>query len=576
MTESAGGAGRRSHSEEVADLLLILDTAKINNLSPSEALSDLLIHADQHHLTVSRSFLIHLLKTNYTNGHEPDLMQTQTHVTFNRDHPLDDLSDVTDLTLALILAQDCSMRVKYCPQIPTWYFDWGGRWVKDESGQIDREALHMAQVRQQQIRLRTGHVFGEMQDNKDAAAVKRLESELKRLHRAETVLGSNAKVVSIVQTARTLPAFVRDFDQWDTNPWLLNFKNCTYNLLTHDHTLHCRENFITKQCPINFDPEARGYYWDAFLRRVLPGEQIREFMQRWLGYCLTGSVANESFVLLYGTGQNGKSVLLNAIAAALGDYARSVDLTLFMANQKDNPAYHLAMLPGVRFVYAIEVQSSEEQINAGLIKKVASRDPIQARPIYGKPIEFDPECKITLAMNHLPPVNDQTKGMWRRINMIPMTTQIPDSERDETLIDKLTMFELPVIMNWLLEGLKRYQMLGLSRPEAVQQATMDYQIESDPLYDMIRMYFDVNTDDPEYTVVAHEAYEVYLAHCHYHGVPQREIQSEAWFGRRMKERYKWNRTAEGVLYLGVRLRRPAAETVEHYESQIRARNIFRN
>lgn len=574
MTELAGGARRRSHTEEVADLLLILDTAKINNLSPPDTLQELYIHADQHNLSLSRSFLINLLKSHYTNGHDIAFLQTQVQGTFDDSDPFDDLADVSDKTMALLLARHCAARVKYCPQIPTWYFDWGGRWVKDETGQIDREALFVMQSRQQRIDMETRIHLDNLQDNENKDDVKREKAALGRLRGARPVLGSKAKMATMVRVAQSLPAFVKDFDEWDANPWLLNFKNGTFNLLSHELTLHCRENFITKQCPINYDPEARGYLWRAFIERVLPDPHIREFIQRWFGYCLTGSVATESFVILYGTGQNGKSVLLNAIAAAMGDYARSVDLNLFMMNQKDNPAYHLAMLPGVRFAYAIEVQSSEEQVNAGLIKKVASRDPIQARPIYGKPIEFNPECKITLALNHLPPINDQTKGMWRRINLVPMITEIPDAERDETLIDKFVMFEAPVTMNWLIEGLKRYQVLGLSRPEEIQEATRDYQIESDPLYDMLRMYFDVKIDDPEYFVVAHEAYEVYLAHCRYYGVPQREIQSRTWFGTKMKERFKSRRTTEGVIYLGVRLRRSAAETVEHYESQIRARNVY--
>jgi len=573
MVEEPAGIRRRSQAEEVADLLLIIDTAKINSLSPPDALQELLNHADQHNLAVSRPFLINLLKTFFMNGHDSSLLQTEQQETFDVGDSLDDLTDTTDKTLALLLARNCSARVKYCPQTPTWFYDKHGLWVKDESGQIEREAMYVLQVRQQRVQQQMEVLLGDLRDNEDTVAVKRIKTMLALLHKAESVLGSRAKMESMIRVARGLPAFVRDFDEWDANPWLLNFRNGTYNLLTHELTMHCRENYITKQCPYNYDPEARGYLWRAFVERVLPDPQIREFVQRWFGYCLTGSVATESFVILYGTGQNGKSVLLNAIAAVMGDYARSVDLNMFIVQQKDNPAYHLALLPGVRFAYAIEVQSSEEQLNAGLIKKVASRDPIQARPIYGKPIEFLPECKITLAMNHLPPVTDMTKGMWRRIQMIPMTAMIPDAERDETLIDKLLMFEPEVILNWLIEGLKRYQVLGLSQPEAVKRATMDYQIESDPLYDLMRMYFDVKAGDPTYWVIAHEAYEVYLAHCHYYNMPQREIQSETWFGRRMKERFPWHRTEEGIRYEGVKLRRPAAETVEHYESELRGRQI---
>ena len=151
---------------------------------------------------------------------------------------------------------------------------------------------------------------------------------------------------------------------------LLNVANGTLDLRTGSLRAFNRDDLITKQGKVDFDPEAKCPMFMAFIARImgyptaaeeitLDATELRRrkraairlisFLQRALGYSLTGRTDEQVFFIAHGTGQNGKSTLLEIVRAAFGDYARSTDTQTFAANDRrdaSGPTENIARLQG--------------------------------------------------------------------------------------------------------------------------------------------------------------------------------------------------------------------------------------
>src|SRR6185312_13605294 len=120
-------------------------------------------------------------------------------------------------------------------------------------------------------------------------------------------------------------------EQWDSDPWLLNTPTGTIDLRSGTSRTHRCADYLTK---VTADgPDGSCPLWMRFLDRVTHGDcEMQGFLQRMIGYCLTGSTREHALFFLYGTGANGKSVFLSAISALLGDYARTAPASSFTAS----------------------------------------------------------------------------------------------------------------------------------------------------------------------------------------------------------------------------------------------------
>src|SRR5262249_14755942 len=154
------------------------------------------------------------------------------------------------------------------------------------------------------------------------------------------------------------------------------------------------------------------------LSRIFQGDRdLISYVQRMVGYALTGDVSEKVFFILFGSGDNGKSLFLELIAKILGDYARTIPAELLMLDPRRNPnapSPELAKLNGARFVTASEVESDQFLAEAK-IKRMTGRDTITARNNYADPFEFVPEFKLFLATNHLPKIKGRGNAIWKRV-----------------------------------------------------------------------------------------------------------------------------------------------------------------
>ncbi len=293
------------------------------------------------------------------------------------------------------------------------------------------------------------------------------------------------RLKAMIELAKSEPRIPLLPRQLDANPWLLNCLNGTLDLHTGTLRQHRREDLLTKLCPVEYDANAPCPQWMAFLSDVMSRNQaLIDYLQRAVGYSLTGNVAEQCLFFLYGTGQNGKSTFLGTIQAMLGDYAMQAIAELLMVRANEQHPTERADLFGIRFVATIEVESGKRLAEA-LVKQLTGGDRMRARRMREDFWEFEPTHKIWLAANHKPVIRGQDYAIWRRIRLIPFTVKIPDEKKDATLPDKLKA-ERPGILAWAVQGCLAWQRNGLAEPDEVTQAVHEYRAEMDVIGQFLR------------------------------------------------------------------------------------------
>jgi putative DNA primase/helicase len=229
----------------------------------------------------------------------------------------------------------------------------------------------------------------------------------------------------MLDLARSEPGIPILPDQMDTHPWLLNCANGTLDLKRGNLREHQQEDYLTKLCPFEFHPEAKAPTWEKFLMQILVRESLIRFVQKLMGYSLTGDVSEHILAIFWGVGANGKSTLINAILTVLGeDYAIKANRDLFMARKQDNHPAQLARLFGKRLVVALETHEGA-RLDEGLVKELTGGDPICARRMREDPWQFVPTHKAILVTNHKPEIRGTDEGIWRRQRLVPFTVSNP-------------------------------------------------------------------------------------------------------------------------------------------------------
>jgi putative DNA primase/helicase len=290
-----------------------------------------------------------------------------------------------------------------------------------------------------------------------------------------------SKINAMLESAKNKPGMSVSTSMFDSNPWLLNLKNGTSNLETGDLQPHNQKDFITKYIDIDYDPTATCPLWIQFLERIIPSEATRQYVQRAVGYSLSGSTREHCFFILYGTGANGKSTFLDVLREMLAGYGGVMRAESLMVqnNQGGGASPDIAALRGLRFVSSSETDEGK-RLAEGLMKEMSGNRTIKARFLYKDEFEFQPTFKIWLAVNHLPRIRGTDEGIWRRLKRIPFNVSIPTNEQDKKLVDKLIL-ELPGILTWALEGYKIWAKDGIGDCEEVTSATKEYRDQSDSL-----------------------------------------------------------------------------------------------
>jgi putative DNA primase/helicase len=356
--------------------------------------------------------------------------------------------------------------VRFCHAWKSWLIWDGTRWRIDNDGAVMRLAMDVADsVWFDAAGCRTKDVV-------DFAVSTSGTSKLKSM---------------LTLAAADVPISVDDLDR---NPWLLNCTNGTIDLRTGELRPHRREDCITKLCPTRFDQDAGSYCWDRFHESIFDDQPTIDFLQRFAGYSLTGSVSEQVLAVFWGVGSNGKSTWLTAFQDTLGtDYSMAAPSGLLTVKKNDSHPTELADLFGMRFVVSQETEDGN-RLAESLVKSLTGGDRIRARRMKENFWQFSPSHKIVICTNHRPRVKGTDHAMWRRLVLVPFLKTFWNPDKGETGPDELMQDkDLPAklkaesegILAWAVRGCLEWQRNGLQIPETVRAATEDYRCEQDVL-----------------------------------------------------------------------------------------------
>lgn len=363
---------------------------------------------------------------------------------------------------------------------------------------------------------------------------------------------AHARIGSMIAMATSEPEVPILPDALDKDRWSLNVANGTLDLRTGILRPHRREDYHSKLAPVEYHPDAECPLWLSTLELVMEGRpQLVGYLQRLMGYMLTGDTSENCLVVAYGIGRNGKGTVFETFQALLGDYAKTAEFGTFVDKKQESVRNDLADLKGARMVLASEGKEGERLAEA-FVKSATGGDTLKARFLYQEYFQFVPEFKLVLATNHKPAIRGTDEGIWSRIRLLPFENVIPKSQRDLKMKDKLRG-ELPGILAWAVRGCLEWQQNGLQEPPEVVGATEKYRGDQDRLRGFIEECCVLQS------TAATPARELYAAYKEWAESSDIEPSTIAVFGKRLGERgLKWCRKfyekRASTFWLGIRLR----------------------
>jgi putative DNA primase/helicase len=352
------------------------------------------------------------------------------------------------------------------------------------------------------------------------------------------------KLTNMLAIARALKPIADAGEGWDADPWLLACDNGVIDLQRGQLRPGRPDDRIRMHTAVRFDAAATCPRWEQFVSEIFAGDQaLMTFVQRAVGYSVTGITTEQVLFLLFGTGSNGKGTFVNTLKRALGDYAWNMPFATIEMRDRCAIPNDVAALLGRRFVIASETNDGT-RLNEARVKALTGCDPVTARFLHGEFFTFEPIAKFWLSVNHKPIVRDDSHGFWRRLRLIPFTQRFPVNR---ALGDELAA-EASGILSWAVRGCLDWQREGLDPPAVVTDATAAYERDSDPLAAFLAEGCDL---DPEAEVGAADLFEHYKRWAEQQGLTERERLSSTALGRKVGERFHGQRTKAGKVYLGL-------------------------
>lgn len=394
---------------------------------------------------------------------------------------------------------------------PPW-FCWNGKYWEKGEHHLMRIYARMMDVLEEEAE--------NMEDNFK-------EARLKAVRKYRT----HAKVQSVLNLLRNYPDITCEAADLDTDPILLNLPNGTYNLQNDRLGPHYGYDRITRLADTPYCSAAGCPHFMQFLEEVLPDPDVRRFLQRYMGYCLTGRVDIHSILFLVGKGANGKSVFLSVMRHIFGPYAKYANPDILLEGTNNSSKdFQKAELKGARLILCEEL-AEDARMNEAVLKAITAGAPRKCAFKFKDYFEYVPTDHWVVATNYLPIIRGMDAAIRRRILIIPFSVTIPEGRRDPQLTDRL-IAEAPGILQWLVQGYRDFRAEGgLVVPDAVTEAIEDYKIESDPLNWFFEAYIEMVPNNPEAVVSIADLYAYYVQCGEDAGIPKKGLLNMRSFSR---------------------------------------------
>ena len=369
---------------------------------------------------------------------------------------------LTDQRIKYYFANSYASLVQYVPGIGWHYWD-GRRWCTNMAG-----GLHVLIDKMQRYLMN------------EALSI---QDEEERMKRRKTLLGleMHSRQLSVIQACQTVPALITESPALDKDMMLFNTLTGTLDLRTGNMRHHDPADMITRISTIEYDASAVCPTFMKFITWAMCDDaDTVAYLQRFIGYCLSGKTTEQKLVFMYGLGKNGKTTLINVIQELLGDYSSNADTTLIMKSNNSSDGNRLSMLAGIRGARAVTLSevNDGQQLDAAAIKSFTGGDSITCRHLYEGFFSYTPQAKLIGFGNYKPHVRDTDHGIWRRIDLVPFKATCAEEDTDGDLPNKLRA-ELPGILAWAVRGCLDWQRMGLAAPESIRTATREYRQTED-------------------------------------------------------------------------------------------------
>jgi P4 family phage/plasmid primase-like protien len=401
-------------------------------------------------------------------GEDPQLSEADKAIELIRARA-DAVGDMDGHTMnGFAFAEQYEGKLLFIPETKTWVHYNGTVWAPIDVGVIMQgfAVKREAEAREQNDLLRND------------ATKAQLKHGTRLLHR----LDDQEKAL---RAASQHPKMRKSLAEFDQQPYLLAVKNGVLDLRKGALVRARSRQYLMRQAPVEFDPNADCPTFRAYLRKVQPNREVRRFLQRFTGYTLTGDVTEEKFLFLHGEAATGKSAYCACISALLGTFVVNIASSALTANKYavDHERVH-ARLPGARLALSNETREGTVW-NEVLIKELSGHDRASARLLYQNAVDYKPTHKLWIRGNHVPGSFDSSDGLARRYTPVAFNVTIPPEDRDLKLVETITTTELSGLLNWALEGAvdwyadRELGSDGLCIPTSIRQEREDYKSESD-------------------------------------------------------------------------------------------------
>lgn len=456
--------------------------------------------------------------------------------------------DMTDTGNAHRLFDKFGSIIRYSYNRHKWFF-WDGKvWRADDSGEIKK----LADVIVEDIKNE-----GYREQDEEIQ-----ENLLKWANRTASSKGKE-NMIKECQHLDGIPASPDDFDAF---PDYLNCQNGIINLRNGELMPH-DSNFMMSKITLSEydDSDKKPELWLSFLNDVTNGDkELQEYIQKCIGYSISGSNREQCAYFLYGMGNNGKSTFLDTISDLLGGYSSNAQPETIMMKKfgGDSANSDIARLKSARFV-TCEEPTEGVRLNEGLLKQLTGGSKVTCRFLYGDEFEYTPEFKIWVATNHKPVIRGTDVGIWRRIKLIPFEVNIPKEKVDKNMKWKLRK-EFPQIMHWAVEGCIKWQKEGITEPSCVMDAVKEYKNEMDLLAGFIEQCIVIDYDCEE-KIMSSDLFRIYSKWARENN--EYEMSSKKFFtevGKRLPDK---GRNSNGIFYLHIRMTDYAIENYMKKERQ---------
>lgn len=438
-----------------------------------------------------------------------------------------------------------------------WYAWAGHYWERDVVG---RSLAAVEAVAERYLKEAHGLV-----DRINAATKQKKDSEAKGLQALQKKLYGRIKRLRTETGARhcyhyaqtnTQNALYVKGDEFDIKPWLIACQNGIIDLRTGAIRPGRPDDYISMACPVEFrglDEPAPP--WEQALCEIFGNDtELISYVQRFLGYAITGLNIEHVFPVWWGQGRNGKGTIIETISHILGPMAAPIQAEMLLdqwrAKSSVGPSPDIMALRGLRLAFASE-SDQNRRLSPSRVKWLTGADTLVGRNPYDKyEIQFTPTHTLILLTNEKPNTPADDFALWERLNLVPFRVAFVEREpaakgeqpADKELPQKLRA-EAPGILAWLVRGCLEWQRIGMAPPVAVIEATKQYRREEDLLGDFID---ECCVQEPYAQISAASLYGAFAVW--FEENISKKVISQKKFGNMMTKRFKRQKRGTYIYY----------------------------